>query len=99
MPTTQTAPAARAFAANFAALPVDFRDAHKRPIGGRVTHARVSAWLNGVHKGVEVACVNYLAMAEVAAARGDYDAVTVLLDEVAPYRAVMADLDALIVRK
>lgn len=85
---------AQQFAEHYRALPQDFRDRHPRPVSN-LDHTLVSAWLNGIHKGVEVTCTNLLRIATHATACGDLGGALAALDEAAPFRAVMADLDAL----
>lgn len=86
--------AAQHFAAHYAALPAHFRAEHPRPLIN-LNHAKVSAWLNRLHAGVETACRNYLHMATVAQGAGDIEGAAIVLDEARPYRMVMADLDRL----
>lgn len=86
---------ASALAKHYAALPSDFRHQHPMP-RINITHAEVVAWLNRLHKAVEVTCVNLLNMITNADACGDLESVVILLAEVKPYSDVLGDLNQLI---
>lgn len=80
-------------AQSYAELPVEFRAAHPKP-REREPYA-VAAWLNGIHKGLEVECQRYLDMTAHALMMGDTDTASQLLINARPYRDAMAALDEL----
>ena len=81
-------------AAAYLAMPAEFRDRHPRPLV-RADQAAIAGWLNAMHVSAETAVKNFLAMATRAVTVGDTAGARLMLDETAPYRDLMVQLDQL----
>lgn len=87
-----SSPAQRA-ADCFAELPVEFRAAHPKP--PRHDLAGIGAWLNGIHKGLEDTCQDYVSLTATALINGDCETASQLLINARPFKDAMAAFDEL----
>ena len=87
-----TSPSQRA-ANCFAELPIEFRARHPKP--PRHDLLGIGAWLNGIHKGLEDACQDYVGLTATALIDGDDRTASELILAARPYRDAMAAFDEL----